>query len=63
MGSNISSECDQGCKVRQILSHLHLRNDLSYEVGFFCMWLAMHKYIYMIQSIRMGVARHSWECK
>ena len=26
---------------------------------FFCMWLGTHKYIYLIQSIHMGVVRHT----
>ena len=29
----------------------------------FCMWLGMHKYIYMIQSIHVGVFRHTWVCQ
>ena len=29
----------------------------------FCLWLDVHKYIYMIQSIHMGVARHTWTCQ
>ena len=59
MGSNISSECDQACKVRQILSHLHLRNDLSYEVGFFCVWLGIHKSYKFFQSFQVDVIKHA----
>ena len=25
----------------------------------FCMWLGIHKYIYLIQSINVGVVRHT----
>ena len=29
----------------------------------FCLWLGIQKYIYMIQSIYMGLIRHTCECK
>ena len=29
----------------------------------FCMWSGIHKYIYMIQFIHIGVVRHTWVCQ
>ena len=35
----------------------------SYKFDFFCMWLGIHKVIYLIQSIYMGIVRHAWQKK
>ena len=29
----------------------------------FCMWLDMHKLVYMIQFFLMGVVKHTWTCQ
>ena len=29
----------------------------------FCMWVAIHGYIYLIQSIYMVLDRHNWACQ
>ena len=36
------------------------QNELGYEFDFFCSWLGIYKYICMIQSIHVGVDKHSW---
>ena len=35
----------------------------EYEFDFFCMLLGIHKYIYIIQSIHVGVVKHTWACQ
>ena len=45
----------------------HAQSDLKQQVWtnlgikfIFCMWLGIHKYIYLIQSIYMSVVKHIW---
>ena len=39
-----------------------LKNELRYELEF-CICLGMYKYIYLIQSISVGVVRLIWTCQ
>ena len=43
-------------------SWLYIKDEPKCEV-FYWMLLGMHKYVYLIQSIDMGVARHTWTPK
>ena len=52
----------------------HAESDWKQQVSFiskmtsdvkliFCVWLGIHKYIDLIQSIHMVVVRHTWACQ
>ena len=38
---------------------IHLKNELSYKVIFFCTWLGIHRSYKSVQSFQGGVVRHA----
>ena len=39
------------------------KNELRCKYDFFWVWLGIHKYIYMTQSIHMSVIKYIWVCR
>ena len=52
------AQIDSKQQVRMNLRMKLIKINLGMKL-FFCMWLDTHKYIYLIQSIHMGVVRHT----
>ena len=68
LGIHKSYNFFQSFKV-SVVRHVHsdLKQQVSYipkyEISYkmvFCVWLGMNKYIYMIKSIHLSVAKSTW---
>ena len=56
------SQSDSQQQVRTNLDMKLIRKNLGMKLTFY-MWLGVHKYIYLIQSIYMDMGKHTWPSK